>query len=120
MKVPNSKQAIAFGKLSDPANAQLIQDSLSEAKSLSNKFADVGVEALAVEIAVCKPSKYGHEYVLSTDRVCVCVCIDGQIGDQDCTSYSRTCPYSDKSVLLLLDGEDDCECSEYGLPHWCC
>lgn len=57
------KQAIAFGKLSDPANAQLIQDSLSEAKSLSNKFADVGGEALAVEIAVCKQFKYGHEYI---------------------------------------------------------
>lgn len=56
-KVSNSKQAITFGKLSDPANAQLIQDSLSEAKVLLNKFADVGVEALAVEIAVCKPSK---------------------------------------------------------------
>ena len=52
--MPNSKQAIAFGKLSDPANAQLNQVSLSEAKILSNKFADVGVEGLAVEIAVCK------------------------------------------------------------------
>lgn len=45
------------------------------------------------------------------------ICIDGQIGTQDCPAYQRACSYPDESVPLVLDGEDHCECPEYVPCH---
>lgn len=53
MQASLTKQAIAFGELSKPSNAALIKESLTQMRVLSSRFVDVGVEDLAVEVAVC-------------------------------------------------------------------
>lgn len=45
-------QAIALGELSKPARAEVIEASQADAKALHSNYSSVGVEALAVEIAV--------------------------------------------------------------------
>lgn len=45
-------QAIALGELSKPARAEVIAASQADAKALHPNYSSVGVEALAVEIAV--------------------------------------------------------------------
>lgn len=55
MRASLTKQAIAFGELSKPSNAALVRETLAQARSLSSRFADVGVEDLGVEVAVCYP-----------------------------------------------------------------
>lgn len=45
-------QAIALGELSKPARAEIIAASQADAKALHSNYSSVGVEALAVEIAV--------------------------------------------------------------------
>lgn len=45
-------QAIALGELSKPARAEVIAVSQADAKALHSSYSSIGVEALAVEIAV--------------------------------------------------------------------
>ena len=47
-----TSQAIALGELSKPARAEVIAASQADAKALHSNYSSVGVEALAVEIAV--------------------------------------------------------------------
>jgi hypothetical protein len=45
-------QAIAFSELSKPARAGLIASALADARALRSQHPDIGVEELAVDIAV--------------------------------------------------------------------
>ncbi|PWY90769.1 transaldolase [Aspergillus heteromorphus CBS 117.55] len=47
-----SNQAIAYGELSKPKHASILQISLSKSKSLVNKYPGLAVEELAIEIAM--------------------------------------------------------------------
>ncbi|KAJ5794689.1 hypothetical protein N7457_001288 [Penicillium paradoxum] len=49
-----SNQAIAFGELSKPARAQVIAASLEDAHMLYAKYAPMGIEELAVEVAMVR------------------------------------------------------------------
>jgi len=53
-------QAIAFGELSKPARAEVIAASLADANALHAKYPSIGIEELAVEIAVCSTVDYSR------------------------------------------------------------
>lgn len=46
-------QAIAYAELSKPHRAETVTASLADAKILHSKYSSIGIEELAVEIAVC-------------------------------------------------------------------
>jgi hypothetical protein len=54
-------QAIAFGELSKPARAEVIAASLSDANVLHAKYSSIGIQELAVEIAVCSTMNNSKE-----------------------------------------------------------
>ncbi|KAI9045407.1 transaldolase family protein [Aspergillus affinis] len=64
-----SNQAIAYGELSKPEHAGLISASVTDAKALLYRFPGLGVEELAVEIAMVKlalkiaPHIRGHVHI---------------------------------------------------------
>ncbi|KAJ5689385.1 hypothetical protein N7462_003777 [Penicillium macrosclerotiorum] len=51
---PDSRQAIAFGELSKPAQATVITTSLSDAEKLHSEYPSISVGELAVEIAMVR------------------------------------------------------------------
>lgn len=95
-------KAIAFNELQDSQHEALLQSSIDVARKIAGDFENVLLTELAVEISVGLNQSY-------VDSI-----LTKKPDDQLITTYGAPCqrfhPCSNKSVLLILDFENNRQC----------